>query len=63
VHTEGTAVDFNTVHDGKKLEAVTEQGPDWRESWLWAWLVAHAAEYGFKPLSTEEWHWDHETPR
>jgi hypothetical protein len=59
-HSNGTAVDFNTTQDRKKLEALTEQKQNWRDSWLHAWLVKHAAQYDFKPLSTEEWHWDHE---
>lgn len=37
----------------------------WRATWFHGWLVAHAAEHGFQPLATEEWHWEHRpaTPR
>jgi hypothetical protein len=58
-HSSGRAVDFSTVHRGRKLTARKAQRHHWRSSWLHAWLCEHAAEYGFQPLSTEEWHWDY----
>jgi len=58
-HTRGLAIDFETVQDGQGLGPTVAQKADWRKSWLYAWLVKHAATYGFTQLPTEEWHWDH----
>jgi LAS superfamily LD-carboxypeptidase LdcB len=59
-HSNGLAVDFTTVHRGKELRAKKAQAERWRGTWLWKWLREHASEFGFKPLSTEEWHWDYD---
>jgi LAS superfamily LD-carboxypeptidase LdcB len=58
-HSSGRAVDFSTVHQGRKLTARKAQRHQWQSSWLYTWLCANAADYGFQPLSTEEWHWDY----
>jgi LAS superfamily LD-carboxypeptidase LdcB len=58
-HSNGTAVDFETTEAGVTYAAQSSQRAGWRGTWLHAWLVANANTYGFKPLATEEWHWDH----
>jgi LAS superfamily LD-carboxypeptidase LdcB len=58
-HSNGTAVDFKTSYDGVLYVADTSQHTGWQGTWLHPWLVANARTYGFKPLSSEEWHWDH----
>ena len=57
-HSNGMAVDFNTRHGKIKYAAKKAQNAGWKKTWLHHWLVEHAAEYGFKPLATEAWHWD-----
>ncbi len=57
-HSNGMAVDFNTVQGKVKYEAKKAQNDAWKGTWLHRWLVANAARFGFKPLSTEAWHWD-----
>lgn len=37
------------------------QNDGWKSTWLHRWLVANAARFGFKPLSTEAWHWDYDS--
>lgn len=58
-HSDGKAVDFATTYDGQELVANTDQIAAWRKAWLYRWLVANGARYGFKQLPTEEWHWDY----
>jgi LAS superfamily LD-carboxypeptidase LdcB len=57
-HTNGNAVDFGTTENGHQLKARKAQKAAWRVTWLYRWLVANAAAYGFQQLPTEEWHWD-----
>jgi LAS superfamily LD-carboxypeptidase LdcB len=59
-HSNGTAVDFQTDFNGTAYLANSSQRDGWRTTWLHPWLVANAATYGFRPLSSEEWHWDHD---
>jgi hypothetical protein len=61
-HSNGTAVDFNTFYGRVHYTTNTdeEHRKGWRQTWLHHWLVANAAKYGFQPLATEEWHWDHQ---
>ena len=62
-HSAGISVDFaasetvkgQKVHLGPK----TSQKALWRDSWLHAWLIKNAKQYGFEQLITEEWHWNH----
>lgn len=60
-HGNGTAVDFTTTVGG--VVCGTDNNPRnhaaWRGSWLHAWLILNAANYRFKPLASEEWHWDY----
>jgi hypothetical protein len=58
-HSNGTAVDFQTNHSGTNYVADSSQHEGWRRTWLHPWLVANAAGFGFRPLGSEEWHWDH----
>lgn len=57
-HSNGTAVDFTTTVDNVLF---TDKSPRefWRETWLHAWLLQNADQYGFYPLASEEWHWDY----
>ncbi|HEX5657052.1 MAG TPA: D-alanyl-D-alanine carboxypeptidase family protein [Polyangiales bacterium] len=59
-HSNGKAVDFRTMHAGTDYVADSEQREGWRTTWLHGWLVENAADYGFKPLASEEWHWDYD---
>lgn len=59
-HSNGTAVDFQTNHAGIAYGADSSQHEGWRRTWLHPWLVQNAAKFGFRPLASEEWHWDHE---
>lgn len=58
-HSNGTAVDFQTMHGGTDYFANSSQHAGWRATWLHPWLLQNAATYGFKPLASEEWHWDY----
>jgi len=58
-HSNGRAVDFNMFLGAKELRASKAQRSQWRGTWLHDWLREHAGEFGFVPLSTEEWHWDY----
>ncbi len=31
----------------------------WRNTWFHGWLGANAANFGFRPIATEEWHWEY----
>ena len=59
-HSKGLAMDFSTTQGGEDLGPHVSQREKWTKTWLHAWLKANAATRHFKPLSTEEWHWDHE---
>jgi len=56
-HSNGTAVDFLTVQSGRTYTDETAREL-WRQTWIHPWLVAHAGEYQFHALVSEEWHWD-----
>jgi hypothetical protein len=57
-HSNGAAVDFGTTFGGIYYKADSSTRLEWRETWLHRWLLANAATFGFKPLASEEWHWD-----
>lgn len=65
-HTKGLAIDFKTTQRGVRYGPNGSQADAWKTTWLYRWLVAHAAEYGFEPYAAEPWHWQHapvaETP-
>lgn len=58
-HSNGTAVDFKTVHGGVEYKSRKVQRAAWRQTWLWPWLKRHAQDFDFKELKSEEWHWDY----
>jgi hypothetical protein len=59
-HTAGIAMDFVTTQGGTVLGANVSQNRLWVASWLHQWFVAHAAaEFHFKPIATEAWHWEY----
>jgi LAS superfamily LD-carboxypeptidase LdcB len=57
-HSDGRAVDFGTQEGSTVLVGEVELNKRWKKAWLYKWLVNNAVKYGFKPLSTEAWHWD-----
>jgi len=59
-HSKGLAMDLTTTQGGATLGPHKSQRTAWTKTWLHPWLVANAATYHFNPLSTEEWHWDHD---
>ena len=59
-HSNGAAVDFGTTFGGVYYKADSSTRREWRKTWLHPWLLENAAAFGFKPLKTEEWHWDFE---
>jgi outer membrane protein OmpA-like peptidoglycan-associated protein/subtilisin family serine protease len=59
-HQGGIAVDF--LQERAPGYPVANDSGDaararWRATWFHKWLIANAADYGFRPLPTEEWHW------
>ncbi len=59
-HSNGTAVDFKTVFGGTLYAADSLQIERWPKTWLYGWLVPNAHNFGFRPLASEPWHWDHD---
>jgi len=51
-HQSGVALDFNTL--GVKGNKKRGRGA------VYNWLAKHAAEYGFKRIALEHWHWEHQ---
>lgn len=58
-HSQGMAMDFQTVQNGKKLGPSSAQKKLWRNSWLYKWLRVNGPQQNFTQLKSEEWHWDH----
>jgi hypothetical protein len=58
-HTLGLAIDFTTRQGKTTLGAKSAQAKAWRASWFHRWLVVNASRFDFRPLASEEWHWDH----
>jgi hypothetical protein len=62
LHNNGLAIDFGTRESGHDLGAHTnaESLRRWKASWLFAWLMAHAGDYGLFQNRTidEPWHWE-----
>jgi LAS superfamily LD-carboxypeptidase LdcB len=61
-HSKGAAVDFGTTYRGVYYKADSSTRAEWRTTWLHPWLKKNAKRFGFKPLKSEEWHWDFEGP-
>jgi LAS superfamily LD-carboxypeptidase LdcB len=59
-HSNGMAVDFNTTQAKQKYAAKKKQNDAWKKTWFHDWLTHNARRFGFKPLSTEAWHWDYD---
>jgi uncharacterized protein YcbK (DUF882 family) len=60
-HQGGIAIDLKQYR--KPGHDVANQSDDasrriWRNTWFHRWLKANAATHGFKPIPTEEWHWE-----
>jgi D-alanyl-D-alanine carboxypeptidase len=61
-HQSGIAIDF--WQERHKGHFIANKSSDvwrarWRASWFHRWLKTNAAGYGFKPIATEEWHWEY----
>jgi hypothetical protein len=60
-HQNGIAVDFQQVrtagHSVRNKSDRRSRGI-WRDTWFHHWLRENAARFGFRPLATEEWHWE-----
>ena len=61
-HQGGIAIDFK--QERRKGHGIENKSDDasrarWRSTWFHAWLKANAATYEFKPIATEEWHWEY----
>jgi hypothetical protein len=52
-------MDFIATRGGVALGANVSQNRVWFASWFHAWLVAHAADFKFKPIPSEAWHWEY----
>jgi hypothetical protein len=61
-HQGGIAIDFwqdRTVGNEIANKSGDRYRCRWRQSWFHGWLRTRAAAYGFQPIPTEEWHWEH----
>ncbi len=61
-HQGGTAVDLQLVRvPGHQIsnDSDARSRAAWRATWPHGWLRANAATFGFRPLPTEEWHWEY----
>jgi subtilisin family serine protease len=61
-HQGGIALDF--WQERTRGNAISNDSDDpsrcrWRMSWFHGWLRTHAADHGFQPIPTEEWHWEY----
>ena len=61
-HQGGIAIDF--WQERKKGHYIGNDSDDpsrarWRATWFHHWLRDNAATHGFKPIPTEEWHWEY----
>ena len=61
-HQGGIAIDFSQKR--KRGHEIINKSYDpwrqkWHDSWFHQWLRANAATYKFKPIPTEEWHWEY----
>jgi subtilisin family serine protease/LAS superfamily LD-carboxypeptidase LdcB len=64
-HQGGIAVDFaqERVRGFEvRNKSWEEDRKRWRASWFHQWLEASAGRFGFAPIKTEEWHWEHRLP-
>ena len=63
-HNRGLAADLVTVEGGTTFSASHTQVTGWRSTWLFNWLMRHAARFGFyqNPSINEPWHWEYHPP-
>ena len=64
-HQNGSAVDLyqqRTAGHTVRNDSDDVSRARWRASWFHHWLLAHARNFGFHPLSSEEWHWEFRGP-
>jgi LAS superfamily LD-carboxypeptidase LdcB len=61
-HTKGLAIDFTTSQGRVTYGPNGSQKNGWKTTWLYKWLVKHAADHGFEPYAAEPWHWQHTPP-
>lgn len=61
-HQNGIAIDLQQFRTSG-YEIPNDSGDaarsKWRASWFHAWLTANAGRFGFRPIATEEWHWEY----
>jgi LAS superfamily LD-carboxypeptidase LdcB len=63
-HQGGIAIDFwQERRKGHAIENKSDEASRarWRSTWFHVWLKkkCNAATYSFKPIATEEWHWEY----
>ena len=61
-HQGGIAIDF--WQEREKGHEILNKSNDnarskWRKTWFHQWLGKNANLFGFKPIATEEWHWEY----
>jgi hypothetical protein len=61
-HQNGIAIDWWQQRD--KGHAIANKSDKqsrarWRGTWFHKWLLDNAVTYHFRPLATEEWHWEY----
>jgi LAS superfamily LD-carboxypeptidase LdcB len=59
LHQRGISLDFNNPQPGIANEKTNAAMVRWRNTWFYAWLLAHAGEHGFEPYDGEAWHWNY----
>jgi hypothetical protein len=58
-HSNGIAVDLSMEMSGHVVGNNYDDQHVWKGSWHYAWLMAHAASFGFKNYKAEAWHYDY----
>jgi hypothetical protein len=59
LHQRGISLDFQNPQPGIRNQKTPAAMQRWRDTWFHAWLVDHAAEFGFEPYDGEAWHWNY----
>nr|WP_281901939.1 FAD-dependent oxidoreductase [Phytohabitans aurantiacus] len=61
-HQNGIAIDLmqeRTKGHGIRNSTAAPAVQAWRTTWLYRWLRANAASFGYSPYEREPWHWEH----
>jgi N-acetyl-anhydromuramyl-L-alanine amidase AmpD/LAS superfamily LD-carboxypeptidase LdcB len=61
-HQNGIAIDFSQERHKDhtiKNSTVPKWRAKWRDTWFHRWLRKNAHLCGFKPIASEEWHWEY----